>query len=470
VWRRGNPATSTLTLMTGQTGYLVKVTNTVTTLNVPMTFTPLPPRTVWVRNGANLLGFPTKQTGSTYPTFASYFNSFAPALTGKIFKYIGGELSTTNPLQLFSTSSERVDRNQAYWFETQAVENFHGPLEITVSDPAGVDFGRLGSLITVSIRNRTTVAQTVTLTPSSSAAPPSGQEAFSGPVPLTRLTFNPALPGYVETPLAGATPVSIAAGATVQIQIGVNRASMSGTNNQLYASLLRVTDAANAMDVYLPVRARVAGMAGLWVGDALVGNVESKAPGFTGPAATAREYPLRFIVHVDAAGTARILSQVFIGKLAPAPHGVGLCTFESALKQDEKTGARRIVAAHLPLDRAEPAGGSFGLGGTLTHTVSLPFNDATNPFVHQYHPDHDNKDARFQPVGAGVESFTVGRALTFTFSSSPPPGTSSIGWGSTVVAGTYAETLTGLHKQSVTVSGTFELRRVSEIGTITTPN
>ena len=72
--------------------------------------------------------------------------------------------------------------------------------------------------------------------------------------------------------------------------------------------------------------------------------------------------------------------------------------FESALKQDEKTGARRIVAAHLPLDLADPAVGTFGLGGTLTGTVSLPFNDATNPFVHQYHPDHDNKDARFQPL------------------------------------------------------------------------
>ena len=79
VWRRGNPATSTLTLMTGQSGYLVKVTSSVTTLNVPITYTPLPPRTVWVRNGANLLGFPTKQTGSTYPTFSSYFSSFAPA-------------------------------------------------------------------------------------------------------------------------------------------------------------------------------------------------------------------------------------------------------------------------------------------------------------------------------------------------------------------------------------------------------
>jgi hypothetical protein len=37
------------------------------------------------------------------------------------------------------------------------------------------------------------------------------------------------------------------------------------------------------------------------------------------------------------------------------------------------------------------------------------------------------------------------------------------------MAGHYTEVITGLRKDSVTVTGTFALRRVSEIGTLTTP-
>ena len=97
----------------------------------------------------------------------------------------------------------------------------------------------------------------------------------------------------------------------------------------------------------------------------------------------------------------------------------------------------------------------------------MPFNDKTNPFVHQYHPDHDNKDARFNPVGAGVESYTITRAVSFSFLASPPPGTPSTGWGTTVLGGDYAETMTGAHRDAITSSGTFTFRRVNDIGAVT---
>ena len=111
--------------------------------------------------------------------------------------------------------------------------------------------------------------------------------------------------------------------------------------------------------------------------------------------------------------------------------------------------------------------GSVALGSTLVRTVTIAFNDRTNPFVHAYHPDHDNKDARGTPLSAGVESYNVARECRFTFTTTPPGGSSSVGWGSSVIGGTYVEIVTGLHKDSITVSGTFELRRVSEIGSIT---
>ena len=36
--------------------------------------------------------------------------------------------------------------------------------------------------------------------------------------------------------------------------------------------------------------------------------------------------------------------------------------------------------------------------------------------------------------------------------------------GASLMAGSYAESITGLHRQTLTVSGTFELRRLNEIG------
>ncbi len=92
----------------------------------------------------------------------------------------------------------------------------------------------------------------------------------------------------------------------------------------------------------------------------------------------------------------------------------------------------------------------------------------TNPFVHTYHPDHDNLGTDFKTaLKSGDESYDVTRTCGFTFTSSPPDGSSVAGWGTTVLGGTYTETLTGLNSKPLNVSGTFAMRRVSEISEIT---
>jgi hypothetical protein len=197
------------------------------------------------------------------------------------------------------------------------------------------------------------------------------------------------------------------------------------------------------------------------------------APAVTMPAppvppgtATARNPPLRVILHVDDGGTARLLSQVFVGKLTGGSDG--LCTREASLSAADKASASRLVAAHLPHDRVLASGsGSVAPGQTLVRTVNIPFDDDTNPFVHRYHPDHNNKDARGFPLGAGVESYGITRTLSFQFTTIPPAGVSATGWGSTFIGGNYTEVFRGLHKKDITVSGTFVLRRASEIGTLT---
>ncbi len=561
-WTRGGTANSLLTL-SGPAAYLVECSGSAA---VPYDLTVVqkatPPRGTWVRNGANLLGFPA-QLGSANALFSKYFATFpvAIATNTKIYKYDGGPLGPSNPIQVFSPTTEMLDPRQAYWFEAAVVSDFYAPLEIAPSNLDGLIYGRTGSLITVRVRNRTAASVNLTVAPVRSALVPDGQEPLIADpdpdrghqitpvlVPLTYRTFNSTTAAYEFRPLTALNPVNVTVGpqSSVELSFGVDRTQMVSTPDAFYASLLRFTDSTaggNLMDVYLPVSARVTSLAGLWVGDVAVTHVSNRTlarqhtvqvtrtvgstvttvlsravqggatslgpatlPSGTGgtlayqwrkndqilPGATAatlplypaevvesgafgstvpRSFPLRVLLHVDNAGNARVLQQVFIGKLAAAPNPLGLCTLESALKADEKAGAQRLVAAHLPPDAVLAAGsGSVALGQTLARTFLLAHTAPTNPYVHTYHPDHDNRNARFDsaPLAAGIESPAITRTLSFTFAASPPAGASPLGWGSSVLGGTYAETVTGLHRHPITVQGTFELRRVSELGSLTT--
>ena len=154
--------------------------------------------------------------------------------------------------------------------------------------------------------------------------------------------------------------------------------------------------------------------------------------------------------------------------LATSPYPIGICTKEIGLKADAKSSAQLLVAAHLPPETAISGTGSLVLGQTVTHTATLAYNAPTNPYVHTYHPDHDNRNARFDgSVAAGVESPAITRVFSFTFTTTAPDSTSAIGWGSSVIGGTYSETVTGLQRKPITATGTFLLRRVSEDGNIT---
>jgi hypothetical protein len=471
-WTKDVATPDTLSALIGQTAYLVECAGTITdTYSLSITQRVLPPASKWVRSGANFLGFPARV--SSPPTIANYFATFPSAVAAntKIYKYVGGPLGASNPLQVFSPAFETLDRTQAYWFDATVVSDFYAPLEITPSNLAGLVYGRNGSQVTVRVRNRSSATVTLTVTPATSATAPVGQDQWTAAVPLTRRTFNSVTSSYEFIAVSAPFTVVLAPQAASEMVFGVDRAAITGPANSLYASLLRFTESSNLLEVLLPVSARVTSLAGLWVGDVAVTNVESKAVGFTGTA-TKSPYPLRVLLHVDDAGTARVLSQVFLGRLAPAPYAPGIATKEAHLKADEKANAQRFVATHLPLDEVLATGtGSVALGQTLVRSVSIPFNGPTNPYVHTYHPDHDNKNSRFDLLTGTLETLespTIGRTFSFTFSPAPLPTSSPLGWGSTVLGGTYAETITGVHKDPLTVSGTFELRRVSELGSITT--
>ena len=140
----------------------------------------------------------------------------------------------------------------------------------------------------------------------------------------------------------------------------------------------------------------------------------------------------------------------------------------SSLQADQKAAAIRLSSGHLPLDLIVSASrGTFALGSFLDFgPITVAYNSPTNPFVHTYHPDHDNRDAKFNAVGAGVESYSVARSIRFSFFSASQllaPDPDSASWGASKMVGGYTETITGLRRDAIVSGGTFELRRVSEI-------
>lgn len=609
IWKADGSVTS-LPLLTGQAAYLVRCSGTTSnSYSIVIPQAMLPPTTSWVSNGANLIGFPSKQTGGGYPLFSSYFATFqaAIAVNAPIYKYIGGDLGAGNPLQVFSPTSEQVDRTKAYWFGSQVVSNFIAPIDLSLSNASGLAFGTSGTLITVNLLNRGTAPVTITINPVASDTPPSGQPLITGMVPVTSHTFNASTNQWTDTPIVASYTVPLAPGVSTQLIFGVNRGDatmQAAPAGAFFASLLSFTDSSNLFDIRLPVTATRSSLSGLWVGDATVTNVECKAPGLTDGThtATAQGMPLRYIFHVGDDGVVRLLSQVYAGLLAAPPNPQGLCTKQGGLQAATLSSAHRIVSPHMPLDRVIlPASGAFSLGGTMRCTVAVPFDDPVNPFIHQYHPDHAPSatqvslsirttagntaidllngpssivhtgwtflgggglfpdDATVTSVGqtfplaiettAGstevtlasgttanlvtgwafsgggglfpdtatisgitdathftlsasstfsgtttvnalrpvfgisapastsgtgtvialrpINSYNITRSLAFAFAASAPAGVSATKYGSSVVAGTYTEVITGLHKQTITTSGTFVFNRVSEIGAIT---
>ena len=484
VWKSDHTEQA-LTQMIGNSAYLIRCKSAT---SVKITQLAIPPAATWLISGANFLGFPAV---SGTPTMGSYFASFPSASTtvlapgAQIYKYIGGSLSSANPF-LVAAGTEKMDPNKAYWFQIPTVGNFTAPVEYELPSTNGLAFGRSLTAITAGVTNRSSASMTLTVSVEVSADAPEFQTLVTGPVPLTRRIFNSSTNSYTETPINAPFTVTVPASGRLNLDFGVSRAGMTNSSSH-YASILRIKDAGNLTDVRLPVSAQAATTAGLWYAQVKVTNVQN-AQNPSGGSTTSQPFPLVFLMHMDSSNVARLLSQAFVGKLTTTGNPSGITLEESGILGFTQSDVKpqRYVAPQLPLSRRsyQATSGTFATGSTAQWSIPVYFDDPTNPFVHTYHPDHDNLDTDFKTkLKSGDESYTVNRTCGFTFTSSPPDGSTISGWGTTVLGGTYTETLTGLGgtnpptppvttpptpagSKSLSVSGTFTMRRISEISEI----
>ena len=486
VYKRGFPANTTMTTFTANAAYLIRVADGVSSsFTLQITGRPIPPSLSWNGSGLNFFGFPLKTPLSTTDRNFERFLSLSDTLStgADIFRYNGGPLGASNPVAVTAPRLEGMTRGQAYWIKSTEFSAYYGPLRVAIVR-TGLDFGETSSVLTLRVENVTTRTVTATLTPASSVTPPTGQPALAGTVPLqVRGAFDPTTGQFSYDNLVTSMDHELAAGETKELVIVVDRPAMGGSAGDVFQSILQITDSLNISRIDLPVRAVTTSRAGLWIGAASVSQVDqiSTAPVPVGDgtatvdvttnadAEAPDDFPIRLILHRDESGVTKLLQQVYVG---PDTNGDTIVAAEESLLDSNRLkDAHRVSSSSFPLDeKVIKTGADLGLTGVASFQSVIGYAAATNPFVHAYHPDHDNKDAQFSPVNLpeGDESYTVARDIEFQFAADGTDiGLSELGWGSTVLGGHYKEIITGLRAQPITVKGTFLLRRVSDIGTLT---
>jgi hypothetical protein len=489
IWRLGDPDNTTMTTLLGNRAYLVKVDGSVS-VGLSVKGKPQMPSLTWNYNGLNLFGFPVNPTGTVY--FDKYLESNATLASATIYQYVGGDLGLGNPAMVFNKRTTAIRRGKAYWIESRQYSEFYGPVRVRAG--SGLAFGRTTNLQRIYFENVSSQSVVVTVTPSASEAAPAGEDTVAGAVPISRRTYDTDTGTYLYTPISAPIQLTVAPNGVSDLVVALDRTAMAGDPGTLYQSLLTITDDGALTKIVVPVSAEVDSLAGLWVGEAAIDQVQNQLQRFVKDAngdpvvkedgsyeldtdstdtdlhATAQTFALRMILHVDAGMVVRMLSEVYVGTLA-STGDMGVATSQDLLQQDSLANAIRISSANLPpalVMTDNSNAGVYAVPTTLSYAFTVGYNSPHNPFVHKYHPDHDNLDARFESaLPAGVESYNITRAITLTFESDASAlGMSEIGWGASVLGGYYQETLTGLHKNSITTRGIFIIRRVSELDAI----
>ncbi len=502
-WKRPENATSSLQRLTANSAYLVYSTSSYTW---DLKGRPVLPHYEWTTSGLNFFGFPTVPANP--PNFDPFLSPVPDLLSGEVFRYPGGELGAGNPVQVFGLRTTAVRRGEAYWLRAgEFFNSYYGPFEVTAAGAGQYEFGDSQSSTSFRLRNLTASPLTVTLRQVNSESPPSGQAAVAGALPLLlRGNLNPTNLTYpVNSLTVGQSSSWTLApkgqeGSETEVVLGVERSALTGIPGTRFAGVLQLTDSLGQTRLDMAVSAVVGSKAGLWVGSASISHVSQYLQSYlrgnnnqlvvqtngayqvtdvkTNLTPVPTSYPLRLIVHNPSTGPATLLQQVFFGFNAATNPIVSIS--EAALLAPHRAQSRRITASHLPWTEENNGwafSGALSQGSVIRVSVTNRFDDqSSNPFLHTYHPDHDNLDATFRKeVPQGSESYTIVRDISLNPQSPATDFNSRISTGQTI-EGEYLETIRvlGLARPGNTfdtrrfdVRGRFKLNRINDVPAIT---
>lgn len=453
------------------------------------------PSLKWLPDSFNLAGFFLDPAANvTIKSFLAY----DAALAGQKVYRVTPEGTT----EAVDPATAKMKRGEALWIYSKGTSSYAGPLSVKVEDGKQLDFGTNTTEGALLLKNETDAPKTVTLRVLPSERPPASKSTENGADELPPLSGEVAL-SYAKilgwAPLENRLDFTVEPHTTQRLPLAVRRAAMHGANKGTdtdgqFETVLQVTDGSGGM-FRLPVKALGGvGYTGLWVGNAILTKVsEVGRPNDLTTTDASSEFSFRVIVHVDELGNASLLQKVYLmreeqtvdNSVPPRvirPERYLLITRDELLNglsgvaiRDGKFVGRRITSpafSEVDLDGdgkfdPVPMVGNVATGSTLTATLTVDYQDPLNPFVHRYHPDHDNLDERFETtLSEGKESYTFSRSVTLSFEEQDPDALGLPEWGDTLIGGTYTEDIVGVHKRTIRVEGTFRLSRVSGIGAL----
>lgn len=495
-WYSTNAPASTFFRLIGGESYLIKATAPVT---LELTGVPAMPVPILFGSMPSLCGLnlPVGENVMLSEYFEYYDNLDGP------LPFAGVDAADASSVPIPQNSEPGI--SESIWVSSvgEGAIEYAGPFNVTIGSGSEIlGFQGVVSPQTLTIKNNADIERVVRIDSSTSLTPPAGQGGLAGPIPMMRavMDWSAGFPRetFVDFTLPWST--NIAAGAELELRL-LPKITAMPLSADAYQNILTVSDLGSSDNTGIPGGARCLYQVGvraegdlaeqtqpigLWVGNVVLDGVNraSTSAGVSNlwDSAVTQSAPdpftFRVIVHVDEYGVTRLMKEVFLATV-PEDGNYLLASRSDAVtfrNQYPDAPIRRISSANFPfMEPLRLTGGSFAASGDrLAAVVTQDFDDKTNPFVHAYHPDHDNKEflnGATLPKSGGAEgrgdyeAWAVGRDMAFTFSGTDPVGANAK-WNISVAGGTYEESITGLSKTEIKTSGAFRLNKVSDVARI----
>lgn len=448
-YRATLPEQNTLNRLLPGRAYVIEVSNG-SSINWTITGNT-PPRAIrWLPDTFTLTGFPVSDAA---PTFEAYFAGSPAHRDQRVLQMVANSWAPIEDL-----SATTIERGRAYWVFTRGTSDFQGPLRVRL-EGGGLDFGDTASNLTLAV-----LADIA-----GEPVPPDLEVNFTllteigqTAVPLSYRESDYQSGTFSWVSLSNTRTLAFPALSERVLSFQADRAALpqGAPPGTRYTSLLRIEGAGMRHDLPVFITQGADPRVGLWVGYAVLNKVSEhigKTPR-TDATPVGRDFSYRLLIHVDETGEARLLQKALLVYPEPAmpivlASDAAISAYTAQLNPTEEQTGMRMSSPAFNFDepilgvegsRTFPAGGT---SGSLDFEFTLAHNDPLNPFVHLYHPDHDNLNAHENPIDPGTaasESWSITRSIALEFSSDDPEGRNPAGWGIDEVGGFYGETVAGL--------------------------
>lgn len=473
---------SNLFTLSANTAYLIKLDDTVNH-TITLTGQPSLRKNIWRSNSFTFSGLPVNPGNE--PTFGDYFSGSNAHSGQPIYR-----LSSAGVWELITDPFVEVTKSgEAYWIFTDGPSKYQGLLDVSLQQGNDFDYRTVFTELDFSISNLSDVTNFVTVSRFSGNTMPM---MFKNQDNETGETSWPNLPDVKVYELQPGEDVFITLAVdrknftedrmeqifSITNEQGIRYLATSGGNT--IQPLVLPTKSLNSKAAAVPT-----GNAGLWVGTVQVNKVSEAQTAGTEPLPVGKSFILRVIMHVDALGNVKLLKSVVQmwqeGTMTPSakdptllevdiPGHYVLLTDANLIpnyagvtnRNGQSAGIRYSTIAYDFMGNEIDMTGELSFGNTLNVSLLVDSDMPTNPFLHKYHPDHDNLDRQFlNPV---QEAYQVTRDMEFTFlEHNPlyPDRADPPEWGVQQMGGIFRESISGLHKNTIFMQGEFRLRRVA---------